>query len=366
MKRCLRCVLPETIPNIRFDSAGICHYCRDFEKTLDQFNLAFEKNEEKFFSLVKEKSEKRKKIGGKYDVLVPLSGGRDSSYITYTLATKYNLKVLCVNYTNPFSSQQAKENIKNLVKKIKADLITFNYPRHIHEKTCAVNLKAWLAKPDLGMLGLICIACKPIYFDIFKIAKKNKVELIVEGANIFEVTTFKMEAQAGPGNKKLLSLGPIVKMLKKIIKNYRYLHFCNIYPAMRTSLSLFGSTPYLRWRYPGTVKTGYFYSFRYDEKEINKTLKEIGWEKAEDNNSAWRFDCEVDSVKNYIYNLMVGATEKDDLFSKNIRAGLMTREEALLRLNTEGCVNVDIVRRVLSKIGLKIEDIDSCLKENRK
>lgn len=54
---------------------------------------------------------------------------------------------------------------------------------------------------------------------------------------------------------------------------------------------------------------------------------------------------------------MVGATEKDDLFSKNIRAGSMTRQEAIRRLE-EGDVNIEIVERVLNKVGLKKADLD--------
>ena len=84
-------------------------------------------------------------------------------------------------------------------------------------------------------------------------------------------------------------------------------------------------------------------------------------EKAKDNKSPWRFDCEVDSLKNYLFQKVIGANEKDDLFSKNIRWGLMTREEAMNRI--EECeVNIDIVERVLSKVNMKLPDLRGIVK----
>jgi hypothetical protein len=58
---------------------------------------------------------------------------------------------------------------------------------------------------------------------------------------------------------------------------------------------------------------------------------------------------------------VIGATEKDDLFSKNIRWGLMTREEAMNRLE-EGEVNIEIVERVLNKVQMKLSDLKDIVK----
>lgn len=361
MKRCTRCILPDTIPNITFDAKGVCDNCNSFDKK--QFEEGFEKRRKILVDLIEKQRHFRSTKGWKYDVLVPLSGGRDSSYVAYKLATELKLNILCVNYANPFSSKQAVENVNNIVKTIGADLVTFKYPNNIHEKSFKTNLKAWLRKPDIGTLGLICLACKPMYLKFYEIARKHNIGLIIDGSNIFEVTTFKMEAQGGKGTTKLLSLRTVKNLVKKIFKNIGYLRICNIKPALWTFLSLNGSTPYLRKRYPEITKMGYFYSFPYNEKEINEILKSIGWKKAEDNESSWRFDCEVDSLKNYIYRTYVGATEKDDLFSKYVRAGLITREEALARLH-EGEINPQIVERVLARVEWKKQDFDRVCENN--
>ena len=90
--------------------------------------------------------------------------------------------------------------------------------------------------------------------------------------------------------------------------------------------------------------------------KLNLALKNIGWEKAEDNKSPWRFDCEINALKNYLYEKLIGANEKDELFSQNIRRGLMTREEAVKRLH-EGDINIRIVERVLKKNDMNLSDL---------
>lgn len=362
MRRCTKCVLPETIPNIKFDEAGVCNYCREYENQKTK-QIDFENRIGLFDAILKKTRDERVRDGGKYDVLIPLSGGRDSSYVAWKLSKDF--KVLCVNYENPFSSDQAKRNITNLVEKLNLDLHTFQYPNQRHEKSFSSNLRAWMKKPKLATTGLLCLACKPMYLEFYRIARRNNIRLIVDGSNLNEVATFKMEAQGGAGAKKLLSAKTIFNLGKEVFGNLSYIRPCNVLPAVNTLLSINGQTPYLRWRYPEIQKMGYFYNHPYHEEAITQIIRNFGWEKASDNKSPWRFDCEIDSLKNYLFQKIVGATEKDDLFSKNIRAGLMTREEALKRLE-EGDVNVEIVERVLEKVGLKKVDLDSIESRYRK
>jgi hypothetical protein len=309
---------------------------------------------EKFQGFVDEAVRQRIQNGSKYDALVPVSGGRDSSYVAWELSKK--LKILCVHYDNPFSSSQTRVNVDHLMKTIEADLVTFRHPRERHARSFKANLKAWLKKPDLATMGLMCLACKPMYLEFFRIARRNRIKFIIDGSNPNEATTFKIEAQGGRGATHLFSWKSITNVGRKATSNLRYFRSCNLIPAIHTFLSINGDTPYLEWKYPDITKLGYFYFYPYREKEINDCLRKVGWEKAKDNKSPWRFDCEIDSLKNHLFQKVIGANEKDDLFSKNIRWGLMTREEAMSRL--EECeVNIEIVERVLNKVNMKLSDL---------
>lgn len=357
VKRCAKCVLPDTIPNITFDENGVCHYCNEYVQKEDVLLKGKAGRGRRLDTLIEEARIGRPQRGSKYDVLTPLSGGRDSSYVAWALTVKHNLKILCVNYDNPFSSPQARKNIDRLVNRLHLDLVTFKWPHRRHEESFKNNLKAWLKKPDLGTTGLLCLACKPFYLKFYQIAKKNNISLIIDGSNPNEATQFKAEARVGPKSNSSKSPNPVLKMARKVIQNHRYMKPCNFLPGIHTLMSLDGHTRYLEWRYPDIEKHGYFWCYPYNEKEIDEILRELGWTKANDNKSPWRFDCEIDSLKNYLFNKLVGASEKEDLFSKNIRAGLMTREEALSRLD-EGEVNLEIVERVLGRVGMELYDLD--------
>lgn len=298
MKRCSKCILPETVPNINFDGTGVCNYCREYENQ-ETKQIDFEDRMERFDAILRKTRDERIRDGRKYDVLVPLSGGRDSSYVAWKLSQDF--KVLCVNYENPFSSEQAKQNIANLVEKLNLDLYTFRYPSQRHEKSFSSNLRAWMKKPKLATTGLLCLACKPMYLEFYRIARKNSITLIVDGSNLNEVATFKMEAQGGAGAKKLLSAKSIFNLGKEVFENLSYIRLCNLLPAINTLLSLNGQTPYLSWRYPEIKKMGYFYNHPYHEEAITQIIRSLGWKKASDNKSPWRFDCEIDSLKNYLF-----------------------------------------------------------------
>lgn len=346
MKRCTKCILPETMPGISFDHAGVCCLCSDAGML-----TALRNEPERFKRRLAEAQSYRRRVGSDYDVAVPISGGRDGCYVALELSKGRGLQVLCVNYANPFTSPQATENIQTIVAAANADLESFSWTRRTHERCLAANLQAWLKKPSLATSGLLCLACKAMYWDMFRIAHKHRVSLIVDGSNPLEVTTFKMDAMAGREAKRLGSWRTALNIGWRFLGNLSYLRSCNVAPAVATLLSLEGETRYLRWRYPNIKKTGYFYFYPYAETEIHRTLEAVGWQKDADNESPWRFDCEVSALKNYLLKRFFGITETDDLFSKNIRAGLMTREEAIGRLD-EGNIDLDTVERVLCKLGL--------------
>ena len=80
LKKCTKCVLPETYPHIHFDKDGVCNYCLNYEKQTFFGEDALNDYLEKFRS-----------NSGKPDCIVGLSGGRDSCYGLHLLKTKYGL-----------------------------------------------------------------------------------------------------------------------------------------------------------------------------------------------------------------------------------------------------------------------------------
>jgi len=69
LRRCTRCLLPETFPGIEFDEEGVCNYCRHYEKV-----------EVKGEEALRQVLEQYRGKGERYDCWVPIGGGRDSSF----------------------------------------------------------------------------------------------------------------------------------------------------------------------------------------------------------------------------------------------------------------------------------------------
>lgn len=105
---CKNCVSMSTRPRITFDTNGICNACQWSinKKKLDWRNKVYEL--EKLLN-------KYRKKDGSYDCLVPVSGGKDGSYIAYNLKHKYNMNPLCVTIRPPLPSKLGDKNLQNFI-----------------------------------------------------------------------------------------------------------------------------------------------------------------------------------------------------------------------------------------------------------
>ena len=105
MKYCRECILPNSRPNLNFDKFGVCDGC---SKTQTKTNWKLRLKE--FKKLVKITKSKKKK----YDCLIPVSGGKDSTWQVIT-AKKYGLKPLCVTWRSPARNSLGQNNLNNLI-----------------------------------------------------------------------------------------------------------------------------------------------------------------------------------------------------------------------------------------------------------
>ena len=121
-KICQRCVMDTSVEDIKFDNKGICNYCSDFLKNSSNV-LEINPSEQnlKLKTLIKEVKKSGK--GKKYDCVVGVSGGVDSSW-ALVQAVKHGLRPLAVHMDNGWNSELAQNNIANLVRKLEVDLYT--------------------------------------------------------------------------------------------------------------------------------------------------------------------------------------------------------------------------------------------------
>jgi hypothetical protein len=111
LKVCSKCIYDERVPYITFDENGVCNYCHQLEDLKKEYKTTTKEGEENFLRII-EKIKKDGK-GKKYDCIIGVSGGTDSSYMLY-LTKKWGLRPLAVHYDNTWNSAIATENICNV------------------------------------------------------------------------------------------------------------------------------------------------------------------------------------------------------------------------------------------------------------
>lgn len=191
MTRCTKCVLPDSYPGITFSQNGVCNYCHSYQKKeyLGEARLT-------------EILESYRNKGKDYDVVVGVSGGRDSSYALYYLVKKAKLRVLAYTIDNGVVTEQAKVNMKSMMDILGVKLIVDD--NDLTRRCLKHNLKSWIFKPSPGMILLTCTICNSgIKTGLLKTAKKYGIPLIVTGGGGIELAGFKgIFVGENPGKKE--------------------------------------------------------------------------------------------------------------------------------------------------------------------
>ncbi|WP_263833676.1 N-acetyl sugar amidotransferase [Sulfurospirillum oryzae] len=118
---CSKCIYDERVSYIKFDENGVCNYCHQLEMLKNEYGTGQNKGEEKFLKILDQI--KRDGKNKKYDCIIGVSGGTDSSYMLY-LAKQWGLRPLAVHYDNTWNSAIATENIRKVLKALDIDLYT--------------------------------------------------------------------------------------------------------------------------------------------------------------------------------------------------------------------------------------------------
>jgi hypothetical protein len=154
--------------------------------------------------------------------------------------------------------------------------------------------------------------------------------------------------------------------LRYFRKNPFYLNPRNIYHYLLLNSEF--SLPARIYRQSSLHPPRLLHWFDYEEYDERKTLSTItdklGWKKAENTISSWRFDCQIHAVVDFMLIRKLGYTEKDELYSKMIRNGVMSRNEALRRIEMEKQneeVRSVTMDEVFEKLGIPQEEKALCI-----
>jgi len=121
LRVCSRCIYDERVAAIQFDAQGVCNYCLQVDRLKKEYGTGTEEGERKLAAIIEDI--KRAGKGRKYDCVIGVSGGTDSSYMVH-LAKQWGLRPLAVHYDNTWNSAISTQNIRKVLAALNVDLYT--------------------------------------------------------------------------------------------------------------------------------------------------------------------------------------------------------------------------------------------------
>ncbi|MFN8533057.1 MAG: N-acetyl sugar amidotransferase [Dehalococcoidia bacterium] len=312
LRRCSRCMIPETHETIVFDEDGVCNVCLAHDKKREKIDWAARKAQ--FEELIEG-------VRGKYayDCIVPFSGGKDSTFTLYHLIREYGLKPLVVQFDHGFLRPKLVEQNVRTMKTLGADFLSFRPNWRVVQKLMLESLKR---------KGDFCWHCHTGIFSFqMQIAVKFQVPLLIWGEPSAEYTAYfdhdEMEEVDEKRFNRFVNLGitadDMVGMIEGVegreMEPFRY-------PPLRELRRLGVRSVCLGSYIPWDVK-----------RQSELIRRELGWEGnvvegVPEEYYYEKVECFMQGVRDYLKYLKRGYGRTAHLTSLDIRNGRLDRPSA--------------------------------------
>jgi N-acetyl sugar amidotransferase len=329
---CGRCIYDESVPSIRFDENGVCNYCHMVDSLIAEYHTGKPEGE-KTIQVILEKIKKEGR-GKKYDCVIGLSGGTDSSYMVYW-ALQNGLRPLAVHYDNTWNTAIATENIRKVLSKLNVDLFT-----HVVNNKEADDIfrSFFLADvPELDASTDLALA-----ETMYRAANKYNVKYILEGHS------FVAEGISPLGKNYFDG-----KYIKSIHKKFGRMPM-KTYPLMSFS-------KFIKWTtFKRIQKIRPLWYIKYSKEEARSFLeKEFGWEYYGGHHLENRMTAFNHS---YYFPKKFHVDYRNNSLSASVRAGKMSREEAIEEYyNKSPFLEPELLAYFKKRLGLGDQEFESVM-----
>ena len=334
---CTNCVMDTTDSEITFDANGVCDHCANFYKN----TLPTWQTDEMGWEALERIVERIKKDGeGKdFDCILGMSGGIDSSYLTYIAKEKLGLRPLVFHVDAGWNSQEAVNNIEKLVDKLGLDLFTDVIDWEEMRDLQLAFFKAAVPHIDIPQ-------DHAFFATMYNFAAKYKVKYILTGAN------YSTECVKNP--LEWIYFGTDVRQIKDIHRRFGQR------PLSRFPLSnILRHKIYLRYFRGIKVVMPLNYVPYVKEEAIQLLVDKFGWQKYPQKHFESRF---TRFYEGYWLPRKFGFDTRRVQFSSLILTNQMTREEALRKLSAPAYDEATIAQDfeyVATKLGISIKELQS-------
>lgn len=334
-KICANCIMDTSDSKISFDARGWCEYCNNYYDNILPSWHPDERGEREIMAQVERI--KRDGKGRDHDCLIGLSGGVDSSYVTYLAKEKFGLRPLLYHVDAGWNSQQAVNNIEKLVDGLGLDLFT--------------EVVNW---PEMRDLQLAFFKAQVPHLDtpqdhaffagLYNFAAKNNVKYILTGAN------YSTECVREP---------------------LEWHYHASDLRQLKDIHSRFGTRPLKSYPLAGIFKFKIYYRYVlgvrvvkplnyvpfYKEAAMDELVERFGWQKYKHKHYESRF---TRFYEGYWLPTKFGYDKRRAHFSSLILTGQLSRAEALEKI-AQPAYDAETIAEdfeyIATKLGLTVEDL---------
>src|SRR3989449_477992 len=321
---CTRCGLAANVPGTSYDAEGVCNVCRGYDTYADKAQAYF-KTAQELKALVADMKAART---GRYDCLVLLSGGKDSTYMLYQLCG-LGLKPLVFTLDNGFISEAAKANIRRVVQSLGVELVVGGTP-HMHE----------IFVDSLKRFANVCNGCfKTIYTLATSLAHEKAIRYIVTGLSrgqFFETRLTEEVFQREDFDVR--KLDALVLEARKAYHRREDAVSCHLDVDIFRSDGVFDDIQFVDFYRYWSVPLAELHAF---------LQKYTPWVRPPDTGRST--NCLINDVGIYVHKKQRGFHNYALPYSWDVRLGQKTRDEAMAALDVE--LEYARVQQIMAQIG---------------
>lgn len=346
MRYCTRCCMPESNEGIRFDEMGICQACQSQEQKI---HIDWVARERELSALLNH----YRALGNDYDCIVPISGGKDSTFQLHVLTKVYGLKVLAVTFSHNWFSDTGRYNLQNAIEKFGVDHIMFTPSRSLVNK---------LARKSLFQIGDSCWHCHSgVGAFPLQMAVKYRIPLLVWGESIAE--------SCGRATHR----DPVLKF----DRDYFTRVSAKVYPEamIGDGIEERDLAPFKLPSFEEIEEVGVIgihlgdYLFWDDERQMEFVRDVYDWREDKVEGTYKRYksvECRMAGVHDYTKFLKRGFGRATDHASADVRAGLLTREEGFELARKHDTERPEALDYYLQITGFTEDEFEEVLTEHRR
>lgn len=340
---CSRCILDSaTVEGITFNKLGVCSYCQSFDLNSSKLWFPDDVGQKKIKLMVEELQAYRKKTRQKYDCLVGVSGGLDSSYLLLKLV-EWGLNPLVLHVDAGWNSELAVKNIENLINELNLDLYTEVIDWTEMKALQLAFLKSGVPNQDIPQDHSFAAAT-------YKYAKKFNLKYIIRGTNFS--TECILPKSYGYDAMDSVHINAIFKK----------------YNGRSIDSSKYPLISYIRQRIQRRINGYTFFSpLNYIYYSIDESIVElhdkVGWKYYGGKHRESRF---TRFFQDYYLPTRFGIDKRNAHYSSMINSGLISREEVLEKMEqplyTELELKVD-KEFIAKKLDISVDELDGYISQ---